>query len=233
MKLLSIKISFLILFSIIIIAPLSAQSRYLENGIGGSCVSWEGVVDSTGLFDMGIAASYSIGGIMDIGFQLNREIGLIENYSKVDWNYAFLYNLIIIKQTKSVPFSFQLEGSYGFSNTDSDGLQNLHFTNSGQGFQIGGLVYREFKILSSWSLLLGVEGAYRNYLYTMMDETNPASPVIDSLNRIEDFQWGGLAAVTFRAEHWPVISLESGICYDQNSGRILVEPKISIISPSY
>jgi len=219
-KIICIVLTVLFLFPIVV----SAQSRYLEDGIGGP-----GFELSMGLIDynlstFGISAAYSIGGIMDIGFYTNRETGTLYNFDRTDYNFGFLYNLIVVKQKKNVPFSHQLEGSYGYTNVDSEYLTSTSQEKEGQGFTFGVSLYSEIAVFSKFGILVGGKGSYKNYIFT---ETIAGS------ERTEEFQYGFISAISMKLDNWPIVALGVEVLYSTPDPGISVKPSISIVNPSY
>ncbi|MCK5152955.1 MAG: hypothetical protein KAQ93_01230 [Spirochaetales bacterium] len=213
-------IALLFIFS----GTVSAQSRHLEDGIGGPGFEFSmGLIDYN-LSTFGVSAAYSIGGIMDIGFYTNRETGTLYNFDRTDISVGFLYNLIVVKQTEYVPFSLQLEGSYGYTNVDSDYLTNTSQEREGQGFTIGVSLYNEISVFSNFGILLGGKGLYKNYIFT---ET------IAGTERAEELKYGLISAVSLKLDNWPIIALGVEVLYSSPDPGISVIPSISIINPSY
>ena len=216
---------FLILTLLFIFSgAVSAQSRYLEDGIGGP-----GFELSMGLIDynlstFGVGAAYSIGGIMDIGFYTNRETGTLYNFDRTDYNFGFLYNLIVVKQTENVPFNLQLEGSYGYSNVDSEYLTNTSQVREGQGFTLGVSLFTEVPVFPRFSILVGGKGLYKNYIFT---ET------IAGAKRTEEFNYGLISAISMKLDNWPIIALGLEVLYSTPEPGISVVPSISIVNPDY
>ena len=221
--------SLLLLF---LLFPAGAQSRYLEEGIGGSSFGMETRISDGGIYSLGLTASYSIGGIMDFGFRLARETGTLEETEKIDWNYSFLYNLIVIKQSDMVPFSFQLEGAYGYTNVSSHYLDVNNRSQSAQGFHVAGSLYRLFNADGNFLLLLGGKGKYENYL---LSEFNTATglPVLSSTQRNEELSWGGVTALSFKIDKGPLITLQVEVLYNQEAAGYIIEPSLMFISPSF
>ncbi|MCK5201606.1 MAG: hypothetical protein KAR21_24800 [Spirochaetales bacterium] len=179
---------------------ISAQSRYLEDGIGGPGFEFSmGIVDY-GLTTFGMTAAYSIGGIMDIGVFADRETGTLGNDPNTDINVGFLYNLIVVKQTEYIPFNLQLEGSYGYTNVSSDYLDGLDLQKEGQGFQLGMSIYSEILIISKFGILVGGKGLYTNYIFTTTDVPVPAEPVVYNLERIEELEFGFLSSISMKMD---------------------------------
>lgn len=220
------RIIFIAIFFIISTTVFS-QSRYLENGISGSCFTFNTTFASGGLNSFGASAAYSIGGIMDIGFQLKKEEGVVEGFSSTDWGFDFVYNIIVIKQTDFVPVSLQLEGSYGYVNRLPENWTNSEDSLDGQGFNLGVSVFREFNKKGIISFLIGAKGNYRNFIYTTTISGASAA------ERKEDLFWGGIAAVSLRPVNWPIFTVELEVVYNQLAGGIYLEPSFLIISPSF
>lgn len=219
------EISFLVLI-ILFLFPItvSAQSRYLEDGIGGPGFEFSmGIVDYK-LSTLGVNAAYSIGGIMDIGFYANRETGTLYNFDRTDINIGFLYNLIVVKQTEYVPFNLQLEGSYGYTNVDSDYLTNTSQEREGQGFTFGASLFSEIPVFPRFGILIGGKGLYKNYIFT---ETIAGS------ERSEELQYGFISAFSMKLDNWPIIALGVEVLYSTPDPGISVKPSLSITNPSY
>ncbi len=203
---------------------VSAQSRYLENGIGGPGFEFSVVVDDDILSTIGITAAYSIGGIMDIGVFVDRETGTLYDFDRTDINVGFLYNLIVVKQTEYVPFNLQLEGAYGYTNISSEYLDFWGIQRIGQGFKFGISVYSELTLFSHFAILVGGKGSYKNYIFT---ETIAGS------ERIEELQYGFISAFSMKLDNWPIIALGVEVLYSTPDPGISVKPSISIINPGY
>ena len=212
------------------LTPLFAQSRYLEDGIGGSSFNLLTVIDDSGLSSAGVSAAYSIGGIMDLGFSLCRQTGTLEDSDRTDWSFSFLYNLLIIKQSEYVPLSAQLEVAYGYANTSADYLDDNEYALEGQGFDFGLSAFYEFNFSEQFSGTLGLKGNYSNYFYSEINYQVPDSPELNSFDRIENLKMGGLAAVTCKAGGRLLLTLELELFYNQPDGDISIEPSLIIIS---
>jgi hypothetical protein len=228
MKFLSIKILIIFIFFSVAVININSQSRYLENGIGGSAFQINTVFADTELLSAGLSAAYSIGGIMDIGFQLNRELGTVYGYESTCWSFDFLYNIIVLKQTDYIPLSLQLESTYGFTNVSSDYLTATDKTREGQGLQLGASFFREFFPKKLFSFLIGAKGIYKNYKFTEVDSALSTTLT----ERSEEFSFGGIVAVSFKPKKWPIFSIEVEVLFNQTSG-ISVEPSFLITSPKY
>jgi len=213
-------ITLLFIFS----GTVSAQSRFLEDGIGGPGFEFSmGLVDYK-LSTFGVNAAYSIGGIMDIGFYANRETGTLYDFDRTDINAGFLYNLIVVKQTKHIPFNLQLEGSYGYTNVSSEYLDFFDIQRVGQGFTLGVSLYNEILLFSKFGILIGGKGSYKNYIFT---ETIAGS------ERTEELQYGFISAFSMKLNNWPIIALGVEVLYSTPDPGISVQPTLSIVNPSY
>jgi len=223
----NLKSTCFILFLFILSVNTYSQSRYLENGIAGSAFKFNTKLSDSGLKSVGISAAYSIGGIMDIGLEMNRQSEKILTHVGTNWNLNFLYNIIVLKQSDYIPLSIQLEGKYGFTNVTSDTL--ILNTLEGQGFNLGISVFREFFSKKLISFLIGAKGSYSNFNYTEMD----SSSTIISSDRIECFSFGGIVALSLKPPKWPIFTIEVEAFYNQTVGEISVEPSFLVIAPSY
>ena len=203
---------------------VSAQSRYLEDGIGGPGFDFSMSLIDYNLAMFEVSAAYSIGGIMDIGFYTNRETGTLYGFDRTDYNFGFLYNLIVVKQTENVPFNLQLEGSYGYTNVDSEYLTNTSQEREGQGFTFGVSLFSDIPVFSRFSILVGGKGLYKNYIFT---ETIAGS------ERTEELHYGFISDFSMKLDNWPIISLGLEVLYSVPDPGISVKPSISIVSPSY
>ncbi len=215
-----------IVLALLFILPISvsAQSRNLEDGIGGPGFEFSmGIIDYE-LRNFGLTAAYSIGGIMDIGVFADREIGTLSGYERTDINAGFLYNIIVVKQTENVPFNLQMEGSYGYTNVSSDYLDFFDVQMVGQGFKFGISIYSEIVVFSNFAILVGGKGLYKNYIFTRTDI---------GTERTEELKVGFLSAVSMKLDNWPIISIGAEVFYPVSDPGIIVRPSISIVNPSY
>lgn len=206
-----------------------SQSRYLEDGIGGSAFGFNTFISADGLDAVGLSAAYSIGGKMDFGFELNRENGRVNGVDSTVWNFDFVYNLIVIKQTEYVPLSLQLESGYGFSNYSSDNFSDPIESYEGQGFNLGASIFREFNSNGIISFLIGGKALYQNTNYT----TTYNDGTVQYIKRIEDFSYGGIAAISLKPARWPIFTIELEALYSQDAGGVYLQPSLLIISPSF
>ena len=212
---------------------LFGQSRYLEDGISGPGLTINAGVNDYKFTTIGMAASYSIGGIMDFGVLMNRVEGTLYDTARTDIDFNFIYNLIVVKQSEYTPFNVQLEGTYGYTNVNSDYLDFFKFQRTGQGFTIGMSVFSDLALINHLDFLIGVKGFYRNYLFTLTDISNPDVPVVDSLERAEELKMGVLAAVSLKLDNWLVIALGTDLLYSIMESGVSVIPTLSVISPMH
>lgn len=225
----------LVIILFILILPVTAftQSRYLEEGIGGPGFEFGLGIDDYKLTSFSVATGYSIGGIMDIGVLGERASGTLYTADRTDINFGFVYNLIIVKQKQDLPFSIQLEGSYGYTNVSSDYLDFFHYQKEGQGFKVGASIYSEMAVSDSFSILFGGKSLYENYLFTQTDISDPAAPVVNSTERVEELKLGFLFYISMKLDRWPVISIGSDVLYPVNEQGILLKPSVSFTLPTY
>jgi hypothetical protein len=222
---------FIILISLITINGYS-QSRYLENGNNGSSFEAKTGFDESGFISAGLAAAYSISGIMDFGFQLDRNIVKEATSESTEWSFDFLYNIIVLKQTEYVPLSLQLGITYGYSNVPSDYQDDPDLTREGQGFTVEASLFHEFNSRGVVSFLIGATGSYTNYLFTISDYSD-TSDVTTEYDREENFLWGGIAAISLKPKNSPYFTIEVEVLSNDSADEIYVKPSFLIISPKY
>ncbi|NOY09121.1 MAG: hypothetical protein GXP33_09800 [Spirochaetes bacterium] len=226
------KIFFICIVCVFFIShSLFAQSRYLEDGISGPGFSFNVGIKNFKLTTIGMAAGYSIGGIMDFGVQMDSEQGTLHNTKSTNTDFDFMYNLIVVKQTEHIPFTIQLEGTYGYTNVSSDYLDSSKYRREGYGFSLGTSIYNELALFLHYSVLLGVKATYRNYIFTQTDIT-PSVPVMNSIERSEEIKVGVLAAFSIKLDNWSIISLGMDLLYSIMEPGVSVEPALSFTIPS-
>ena len=211
----------------------TAQSKFLGNGIGGSSFEITTAIDNNSqVISVGAGSAFSIGGIMDFGFKLNRGTGTILGYDRTDWNFNFKYNLIVIKQTVKIPISFQLEGSYGYTNITSEYLDIFNYQRYSRGFELGVLLFHEINQSGFITFLFGGTAAYSNYNTTELNIQNPNAPVINNVEKDENIRWGGLSAFSLKPQNGPFFTLQIIMSSDVDNSGWLFEPSFIITSPS-
>ncbi len=211
---------FFVVFFIFFPVLIFSQSKFLEDGVGGSNFSIISDFDDSGYISSGIYAGYSIGGIMDFGVMLN--LGL----PKQEMDFAFIYDIIVLKQNDYNPVNFQLEGAYGFTHSLTDQTKDL------RGFNLGAFLFHEFFRKSVVSVLLGAKAKYSNYLNVTYDTSDPNNPAILSSMRVEKFFYGGEIAISLKIFNWPVISAGLTGFYIPEAAGIEFEPFLSLTTGS-
>ncbi len=212
MKKIFLLIFILVLFPVLIFS----QSKFLEDGVGGSSFSVMSDFDTAGYKSSGFYAGYSIGGIMDFGVVLNLET------PKNELDFAFIYDIIVIKQNNYNPINIQLEGAYGFTHSLSDAAKDM------RGFNLGAFLFHEFFRTSVVSVLLGAKAKYTNYMVVTYDNSDPNNPIILSSKRLEKISYGGEMALSVKIHNWPIISAGVTGFYIPASSDMVFTPFISL-----
>ena len=68
------------------LCPAGAQSSLLDNGVNGAGISANAYWDNGDIGSIGVAAGYSLAGIMDLGLGLGLEFSEIKGYGSRDVN---------------------------------------------------------------------------------------------------------------------------------------------------
>lgn len=217
----------LLLFTVF---QINAQSRYLENGISGTSVEMYASFEDSAYTCLGLDASYSIGGIMDIGFSLEREKDTLRSIDVIEWNYAFLFNTILIKQTDFTPLSFQLEFAYGLTNlATKDSRENIQLGH-GQGFNVAGSIFRTFFPHNPLACTLGVTTGYTNYIFSGLDPLVFDDP---ERQRFIDLMYGGFFAITYQSKRGLILTLQTDLLYNHSANSFLIKPSLLFITSTY
>ncbi len=230
----------LIFFVAIFFIPftLFAQSRFLEEGVAGTGFQINTQFDSSdsGIFldSIGASIAYSIGGIMDIGFILNRENGNVNDSNSINWNLDLIYNLIAIKQNEVNPINIQLEIAYGYTNYNNSAyLDYFDYTKTSQGYNLGISIFHEFLKDMIISFIIGGEFRYSNFNHITYESSNPIAPVVESYEHEENLYYGGFGNIIFKPDSGPLFSIEVSTMFNYNDDLIEIVPSFIYILPSY
>ncbi len=230
-----------ILSLIIFLLPgsLFSQSRFLEEGVAGTgfIINTEidySIAESTTSFaSIGASTAYSIGGIMDIGFVINRETGIINGIESINWNLDLLYNLIAIKQNEVNPINVQLEVAYGYTNYNSEYLDIHDYTKTSQGYELGISLFHEFLQEQIFSFILGGEVKYSNFNHITYESGDPLTAVVESYVHEENLYYGGFAFLSFKPDSGPLLSVGAAAMFNFNENLMEMTPSVIFILPSY
>jgi hypothetical protein len=221
-----------LLFSVFAPVSILAQSEYLENGVSGTGFSVVSYWESEDLKSVGFSAAYSLAGILDLGLGMDVSFDQMASYYSQEVSGFILYNVFVLKQDESVPFSFQITGTYGLTNVSSDYLVHNREIKRGWGFTIGARVLRDFMISPAFGIQPGLFFSYRSYRFTIEPEQQAAE--VDSPGRVEvedGILYGALLSIFYRSTGGgPVLATTVEGMMDRNF-NLRFGPKINITFP--
>ena len=222
------------LFSLVVTSQAAtAQSAFLDKGKNGKGVEiraglsglsfeeFEGV--SVDL--VGITAGYAIEGLIEMGLDLNTNLGSIQKTGEDIIDVALLLSVPVLIQDDRIPLSCRINGSYGRSGYFSDALENNGLSKNGTAVSIGADIYTRVQFIASTSFVIGVEGMYE--FHTIVTETSA-----DSYSTVEKesmLRFGVIAGIALQSKDGIAFSLNAKILFDENL-QMFVVPLISVVA---
>ncbi len=217
-----------ILFTLLVSASLFSQSEYLDNGVNGTGLSIHSYWDSGEFRSVGFSGAFSLAGILDLGLGVDISLGATREVSGF-----ILYNVFLIKQERQMPISFQIIGTYGFTNISSYYYRDSNdWIRRGWGFTIGAKLFRIFMISAVAGIRPGIFFYYKSYRFVTESEAQPAEAEFERFVELEDnIYYGAFLSLLFKTSNsGPIISTTFEGMMDPDF-NISFGPKLNITLP--
>jgi hypothetical protein len=161
-------IIFAVLLSIICPAYIYSQSINIEKGVNGAGVEIFNCFEQSEFKKIGLKGGFSINGIMDFGLKASYGFYKRDGEDIDELHAAIFLDAFVLKQTNTMPISFQIAFSYGLINIsdenndiDNNGISDRHFAH---GFTLGAGIYRDI-LIKKINISIGFLTEYTSYLY--------------------------------------------------------------------
>jgi hypothetical protein len=206
-----------------------AQGEYLEKGQNGFGGEVRAMWSQDAFKGVELVSGYSIAGILDIGFDLGYTLGEISGSSSSELSLGFAYNVNILKQSRRIPLSLQVTGSYSLVNVNSDYLDTQNWERRATGYTIGLDLSRNFKLTSF--LLLRFNGLvdYGSFTYTLTDMT-PAIPAVLGQEHLRNLFFGGGGGFLFVFPKGQTLAIRVEVRADEDSA-LQIHPVLGVAFP--
>ena len=159
-----------VVFFLLSIGIVSAQSSYTKNGLNGAMFDAHSTFNIDNILgNVGGQLGYSIGGILDVGMKFSVAYDEVEGKDSRETNIGLRYGIMLAKQEEHSPVSAELTGNYGYSFIESNYYEDANQQKEGQGYYIRLNVFRNFTTGDSAGIRLGPYAAFRSYSYTIQD----------------------------------------------------------------
>ena len=212
--------------------PAAAQSSYLESGVNGVGVDVVARISLDAFEQAGLRAGYSISGVLDLGANLGIRFGGSEGDDTVETRVAILYNVNVLEQSRLVPLSLQIFGSYGLMNVSSDSLSDSSLIKTGTGYTIGADLYWDISLLSVWGIRFGATASYESTNYqTTTEVLPPEGSDYPISNRVRNVIYGGMLGFLFTTIRGVVFAPLVKVVVNQDLD-LFFEPQLSLVIPS-
>jgi len=191
---------------------LVAQGAYLDKGVNGVGAELRAAWTLEGFAGLGVMSGYSIGGVLDIGADLDFSLGELYGNETSDLRLAFVYSVNLLKQSGNVPVSLQVQGSYGVSNVISRYLEDDGAARRGQGYTIGVALSRSFRLSSLALVRLNVLADYQSVTFA----TIGGATIPDSTDYGRNLYFGGAIGLVFELQSGAVLGVHGELRSNQN-----------------
>lgn len=211
-----------------------AQGAYLEKGENGFGTEIRAVWMSDEFQGVGVAAGYSIAGILDIGLRTDYSLGEISGSDSTELSLGFDYNVSVVKQSAGVPLSVQILGSYALTNVTSDYLDTNDLVRRATGYTIGVCLGRNFRLASF--LLLRLTGLldYESTNYTdtqvVLNADDEYVVVVFDQDHVTNLYFGGGLGFLFVFPAGQTLAMQAELRADQDSD-LQIRPILAVAFP--
>jgi hypothetical protein len=207
-----------------------AQGEYLEKGQNGFGGEFRAIWSPDEFMGVELVTGYSIAGILDIGLDLGYTLGEISGDSSSELSLGFTYNVNILKQSRRVPLSLQVTGSYGLVNVRSDYLEIQNWERSATGYTIGVNLSRNFRLTSFWLLHLNGLVDYESFTYTTTDPAAVPPTPTTVQEYVRDLFFGGGVGFLFVFPKGQTLAIRAEVRADEDL-ELQIHPVIGAAFP--
>ena len=181
-------------------------------------------MDDAGVRDVIFEAGYSIGGRMDLSIKGGAMFETLEGNLEVIPAFSFLYDIIMIKQQKAVPFSLLTGLGIGFASS-------LHDNKSIFGSQFG------FNMLLTHDIhlkkfLIGLNGLfqYDRFMYEIRDPASSTDPT--STLHLHEYFYGFGIDIGYTYFENNMVLLQGFLLWDRST-QISFRLKFVMVVPTW
>lgn len=205
-------------------AVLFAQGAYLDKGVNGFGAETRLMLADGQFAGLGITSGYSIAGVLDIGGRVDATLDELGGEDATDLRVAFDYRINVVKQSRGVPVSLQIAGSYGFNNVVSDYLVANSATRRGSGYSIGLNLASNIPLTPVWFIRVNLLGDYASTLYTTV-----GSPLAGT-ERVGGLRFGGGLGLLVAFPAGPILVLQAEMRADPDL-ELQIHPVLAAAFP--
>lgn len=142
------------------VAALSGQSITVAETGNAILLGSDVTVSGGGLSAASAGSTFSIAGVLDVGFLYDTSIGSEERRMDIGLSYA----VTPLKQSATVPLSAQIYGHYTYRSMTSDFLDRNKLRKEARGYSVGLLLARDFALLPWLRIRIGGLAEFLRYL---------------------------------------------------------------------
>jgi hypothetical protein len=218
----------LILFAFSCIA-LHAQESFLDQIQDGKEIDFSFSMDNISAGTLMLGTGFTVENFLHIGLLWKMNFTQIVNLPAQELRIGIVARAAVLKQDQSIPFSFNLIGSFTKENFLSQYLQDNEMRKTGTGLSVGLELFRDFVLKSPAAIRLGLVGAYETDSYV----TEPLSGLVDVSEREYQenvsYTYGIFGGVTFLLSDRLLLSVFLDGRLDQDF-HIRYGPRIQLLS---
>lgn len=232
--------------------PAAAQSIEVQDGADAVGFGLYSEFSPDELLTLNGYTAFSIAGIMDVGGYLGRQSQTVNGVQGDSMTLGFVYNLIPIRQSESIPISLQLRLTWGLTlvNRDvvvaelQDRLPDLpdafnEDTVDGTrvGYTIGAGVSRNLALREPFWLRLGADVEFRSSrssysaVFALTDDDDATVPETVGF-RETVLLYVPSVTLSMRVPDGPVVSLGSRFWFDEDN-NVVVRPELNLVWLQY
>ena len=211
-----------------------SQGAYLDKGENGFGAEVRAIWSPAEFKGVGFTGGYSIGGILDVGLRMDYSLGELSGSDSTELSFGFDYNVIVVKQSDSVPLSLQILGSYALTNVTSDYLEANDLVRRATGYTIGLSLGRDFRLTSYWRVRLTGLLDYHSATYTdtrvEVDSEGDYVMAIVDRDHVADLYFGGGLGFLFVFPNSQTLAVQAELRADQDLD-LQIHPIVAVAFP--
>ncbi len=228
--------------------PATAQSIEVRDGADAVGFGLYSEFSTSELLTLNGYTAFSIAGTMDVGGYLGRVSETVNGVQGDSMTVGFVYNVIPIRQSESIPISLQLRLTWGLTLVNRDvvvaelqdrlgdlptefDLETVDGTRS--GYTLGAGISRDFALGGPYWLRLGADVEFRtarstySAVFAVGDDDDADAPRVVGF-RQTDLLYVPSAALSVRIPDGPVVTFGSRFWFDDGS-NVVVRPELNLV----
>ena len=206
-----------------------AQSAFLDEAQTGVGAEIGGSFDGTEFEAVDFESGYSINSIVDLGIGLVTRPGRPEGRTGTEFVGSLAWTVMLLKQTRRVPFSVALDGEFSATVVRSDSLRDKGLRERGTGYTVGMEAFQYHRLRPRLYARLGALGRFESATFVTDRADGQTDEEFPRARARERLEYGAIIGVSWRPnrpDEGVAISFDARVLTDPNLS-VRVEPTLS------